>query len=230
MAKLRRRTPAYLLGGFVALYMVWSLGAGTDRNSVLVQLRALAQPLAGLLDPLVGRRRRLARAQPHLPGRARAVIQTRVARRGNRGAAGRRARDLPQSLARRRLAARQPVGVAAASRAGLFLAVSLFVLLTGVTKFIPLGTTAQVDRPGHVLTPVRDRDHPRPARLDPDHLRGGGARPGGPALQDLRAGPRTAAGARDRRERDRTFAISIDDFVITQYMSSTRRPRRRSRC
>ena len=217
----RRRLPTILLGTFASLYLVWSLApaviamafsfnaqrsrsvwqgfstrwwtGGTD--SVLhnpVYRGALEQSFKlALIDVVI--------AVPI--GIALAIFLSRWLGVGSR----------PVSL----LAA-LPLVVPE-----LVLAVSLFALVTGVTKFIPLGTAAQVvgqvtfSLP-FVVVITRGRLSAIPLAYE-EAAMDLGATPLqamvlalGPLLE-----PAVIASAIV------TFAISIDDFVITQYMSSS---------
>ncbi len=216
----RRRLPAYLLGGFTCLYLAWSLGpaviamafsfnAGRSRSvwqgfstrwwvsgasSVLhdsIYRGALEQSFKlALLDVVI--------AVPL--GVALAIFLSRW-----RGAGSR-----PISLL-----ASLPLVVPE-----LVLAVSLFVLLTTVVKFVHLGTVAQVvgqvtfSLP-FVIVITRGRLAAIPITYEEAALDLGAnplkafALALGPLLEPAIVASAIVA-----------FAISIDDFVITQYMSS----------
>ena len=74
-------------------------------------------------------------------------------------------------------------------------------------------------RPGDIHDLVRGRDRARSPRLDRERLRGGGGRPRRPPYDQLRRvllpllAPAIIASAAV------VFAISLDDFVVTQYLS-----------
>ena len=103
----------------------------------------------------------------------------------------------------------------------IVMGVALLLLFLQVFAFIGLGTLGAGDRPGDVRDLLRRRHRPRAPGLDRARIRGGGRRP-------RRAGLTTAcSGCCCRCWRRRSwpsaavvFALSLDDFVITQYLAA----------
>ena len=102
----------------------------------------------------------------------------------------------------------------------IVMGVALFLVFTRSTRASPRGFTTQLL--GHITFTrlVRRGDRPRPARVDRPPVRGGGARP----RRHAGAGDATGAAARCSARRSSpalmVFATSIDDFVISSFLST----------
>lgn len=220
-ARLRRRIPALLLGGFVCVYMVWSLGPAliamlfsfnSGRSRSLWQGFS-TQWWTGAGDSLL-----------HNPVYRSALEQSFKLALLDVVIAVPLGVALAIFLARWRGAGSRPISILASLPLvvpELVLAVSLFVLTTSVAKVVPLGTTGQVVGQVTFSLPfVVVITRGRLASIPLDYEEAAldlGASPFkaflmalGPLLEPAIVASMIV-----------TFAISIDDFVITQYMSST---------
>ena len=147
--------------------------------------------------------------------------QARRARHADRDAARRGARARPGALARPRLGPANFLMLFPLVTPEIVMAVSLLLVFT-LTLFTLSDTRHDRagPRPGDVLDLLRGRDRPRPAVLDRQPVRGGRARPRRDAAGALRLVliplllPAISASLLI------VFALSIDDFVVTHYMSS----------